>query len=116
MTKRNKEYDAYLKINEEMLERTDSEYAPWTIIEATDRNYASMKILKSVTEQLERALEEKAGKKAVQKVSSGISLDAGSRYQNGVLSGVDLSKALTREEYKEKLDKLQKSTGLDLRV
>ncbi len=67
-----------------------------------------MKILKSVTEQLERALEEKAGKKAVQKVSSGISLDAGSRYQNGVLSGVDLSKALTREEYKEKLDKLQK--------
>ena len=105
---RNRRYDEYLQINEEMLERTDSEYAPWTIIEATDRNYASMKILKSVTEQLERALEEKAGKKAVQKVSSGISLDAGSRYQNGVLSGVDLSKALTREEYKEKLDKLQK--------
>ena len=32
--KRNKEYDSYLKINEEMLERTDTEFAPWTIIEA----------------------------------------------------------------------------------
>lgn len=30
--KRNKEYDSYLKINEEMLEKTDTEYAPWTII------------------------------------------------------------------------------------
>lgn len=31
--KRNEEYDRYLKINEEMLERTDTEYSPWTIIE-----------------------------------------------------------------------------------
>ena len=30
------------------------------------------------------------------------------RFKNGVLSGVDLTKTLTREEYKERLDKLQK--------
>ena len=29
---------------EEMLQRTDTEYAPWTIIEATDRRYATVKI------------------------------------------------------------------------
>ncbi len=91
-----------------MLERTDTEFAPWTIIEATDRNYAAMKILKTVTERLQQALAEKASLKAAEKVDSGIALDAGSRYQNGVLSGVDLSKALTKEEYKAKLDKLQK--------
>ena len=91
-----------------MLERTDTEFAPWTIIEATDRNYAAMKILKTVAERLERALSEKEALKGMKKVNSGISLDAGNRYQNGVLSGVDLSKKLTKEEYKEKLDKLQR--------
>ena len=54
--KRNEDYDRYLKINEEMLERTDTEYAPWTIIEATDKSYGAMKILKTVTETLEDAL------------------------------------------------------------
>ena len=44
---RNKCYDEYLSINEEMLEKTDTENAPWTIIEATDKNYAAMKILAS---------------------------------------------------------------------
>ncbi len=105
---KNRNYEEYLQINEEMLERTDTEFAPWTIIEATDRNYAAMKIIKTVTERLERALTEKQAQKAMKKVDSGISLDAGSRYQNGVLSGVDLSKSLTKEEYKEKLGKLQR--------
>ena len=91
-----------------MLEQTDTEYAPWTIIEATDRNYAAMKILKTITERLDKALEDQAAAKSIKRINSGISVDSGSRYQNGVLSGVDLSKTLTREEYKEKISKLQK--------
>lgn len=105
---RNRHYDEYLQMNEEMLERTDTEYAPWTIIEATDRNYAAMKILKTVTERLAQALEEDKVRKSIKRFDPGINADAGNRYQNGVLSGVDLSKSLTREEYKEKIDKLQK--------
>lgn len=104
--KRNEHYDDYLQINEEMLERTDTHEAPWTIIEATDKNYAAMKILTTVTDRLEYELakrrEEAAGKK---KTAASIPNE---RYKNGVLSGVDLTKSLTREEYKEKLDKLQK--------
>lgn len=112
--KRNKEYDRYLLLNEEMLEKTDTEYASWDIIEATDKNYAAMKILKTVTEALETALTEKAariavkaasGAQAAEKAATG---EADSRYQNGVLSGVDLTKNLTREEYKEQIDELQK--------
>ena len=34
--RRNKEYDRYLEINEEMLQKTDTERAPGSIIEATD--------------------------------------------------------------------------------
>ncbi len=103
---RNKAYDRYAQINEEMLERTDTEYAPWTIIEATDKNYAAMKIMATVTSRLEYELakrrEEKSEVKAVPKT---IPSD---RYKNGVLSGLDLSKKLTQSRYKRELNELQK--------
>lgn len=119
--KRNEDYDRYLKINEEMLERTDTEYAPWTIIEATDKSYGAMKILKTVTETLEDALEKRAEEerlKAEKKKAAEMLLKAGenpaenSRYQNGVLSGIDLSKTMTREAYKKEIDRLQKKLEL----
>lgn len=119
--KRNEDYDRYLKINEEMLERTDTEYAPWTIIEATDKSYGAMKILKTVTETLEDALEKRAEEerlKAEKKKAAEMLLKTGenpaenSRYQNGVLSGIDLSKTMTREAYKKEIDRLQKKLEL----
>lgn len=103
---RNKEYDRYLEINEEMLERTDTEYAPWTIIEATDKNYAAMKIMATVTSRLEYELAKRSEEKDRAKtVSRNIPSD---RYKNGVLSGIDLSKKLTQSRYKRELNELQK--------
>ena len=114
--KRNEDYDRYLKINEEMLERTDTEYAPWTIIEATDKSYGAMKILKTVTETLEDALaktaEEEKKKSAETLLKAGENPAENSRYQNGVLSGIDLSKTMTREAYKKEIDRLQKKLEL----
>lgn len=108
---RNREYDKYLQINEEMLEKTDTEYAPWTIIEATDKDYAALKILTCVTDRLAEELDRLNAKKAVQsslKAAGGEDTSQnGNRYKNGVLSGIDLNRALSRKEYKEKLDKLQ---------
>ncbi len=104
--KRNKEYDSYLKINEEMLEKTDTEYAPWTIIESTDKDYGAMKILTTVADRLALALENKrAARKESEKKQNQASAK---RFQNGVLSGIDLSKSLTKEQYKKELDGLQK--------
>lgn len=110
--KRNRDYGKYLQLNEEMLEKTDTENAPWTIIESTDKNYAAMKIIKTVTERLEEVLARKAvqnaAKSAMEAASASAGMEADGRYQNGVLSGVDLQKSLTREEYKEQIDELQK--------
>lgn len=106
---RNRHYDEYLQMNEEMLEKTDTEYAPWNIIEATDKNYAAMKILKCVTETLEDVMVKRASDGAVAAAkAAGTSADLDQRYQNGVLSGVDLNKSLTRDEYKTQIDALQK--------
>ena len=103
---RNKDFDRYLKMNEEMLEKTDTDYAPWVIIEAVDKDYAALKIVSTVMDRLEYELEHRRqedGKQAQRQESK-----TRERFKNGVLSGIDLSKSLTEEEYKTRLKKLQK--------
>ena len=103
---RNKAFDRYLKMNEEMLEKTDTDYAPWVIIEAVDKDYAALKIVSTVMDRLEYELEHRRpeDEKTAQRQES----KTRERFKNGVLSGIDLSKSLTEEEYKTRLKKLQK--------
>ena len=54
--KRHERYGEFLEAAEEMLERTESEYAPWTIVEATCRRYARRKVFQTVIAALEKAL------------------------------------------------------------
>lgn len=54
-----KKYDEYLIAIEEMLAKTDTEWGPWTIIEATDRRWARIKIYDTIIQRLERALVDK---------------------------------------------------------
>lgn len=103
---RNKDFDRYLKMNEEMLEKTDTDYAPWVIIEAVDKDYAALKIVSTVMDRLEYELEHRRpeDEKTAQRQES----KTRERFKNGVLSGIDLSKSLTEEEYKTRLKKLQR--------
>ena len=48
-------YDDWFAAYQEALENTDSEWAPWTIVEATDRRFSRIKIFSTII----RALEEK---------------------------------------------------------
>jgi len=53
---RHRKYDHYLAAAEEMLELTDSEFAPWTIVEATSKWYARKKIFETIVAAMERRL------------------------------------------------------------
>ena len=53
---RHKKYDEYLAAAEEMLELTDSEYAPWTIVEATSRCYERRKVFDTIIAAMEKRL------------------------------------------------------------
>jgi polyphosphate kinase 2 (PPK2 family) len=53
-----RKYDRYLRVVEEMLERTETEWGPWTIVEATNRWWARVKIFNTIIEALSRQLEE----------------------------------------------------------
>lgn len=54
---RNREkWDVYEAAVDEMLERTSTTYAPWTVVEAVDKCYARVKVLRTVVEAIEKAL------------------------------------------------------------
>ena len=117
--KRNKEYDEYKKMNDEMLQRTDTDYAPWHIIEATDKEFATVKIYSAVIAAMEQKIQEvkqekeaKAKEDALKK--QGVTEKAAEKstgedsvLRTSSLNSADLSLSYTKEEYKEKLEKLQ---------
>src|ERR1700738_3391149 len=49
-------YGEYLAAAEEMLTETDADYSPWTVVEAHDRRFATLKIFGTVINALERAV------------------------------------------------------------
>jgi polyphosphate:AMP phosphotransferase len=51
-------YDAYEAAACDMIERTSTEFAPWTLVEADDKRWARIKVLRSICERLERALDD----------------------------------------------------------
>jgi len=54
---RNREkWDKYKKAVDEMLFRTSTSYAPWTIIESNSKYFARIKVLKTVIDELEKAV------------------------------------------------------------
>lgn len=108
----NKNYEKCLKEYDRVLVHTDTAKSPWTVVEATDKQYATCKIVTTMVERMERA---------VRGVEEALSIEANKReagdngtlpdverFRNGVLQGIDLSKTMEREEYKKKKKELQK--------
>ena len=103
--KRNKEFEKYEQMNEEMLVRTDTDYAPWNIVEATDRRFATAKIYSIIIETLSKKIKE------VQKAKESAEREPLEKTKgtlvDNILAQADLTKTVTREEYKERIEKLQ---------
>lgn len=54
-----RKYNKYVVAIEEMLERTDTEWGPWTIVEATNKRWARVKIFETIIMRLEEALKDR---------------------------------------------------------
>jgi polyphosphate:AMP phosphotransferase len=53
---RNREkWDEHERAASDMIEHTSTEHAPWTLVEAEDKRYARVKILKAINDAIERA-------------------------------------------------------------
>lgn len=57
---RNREkWDDYERAVCDMVDRTSTEIAPWTLVEANDKNFARIKILKTLCQQIEAAMKKR---------------------------------------------------------
>jgi polyphosphate:AMP phosphotransferase len=103
-----KQYDAYAQAAEEMFERTNTAYAPWTIVEATDKRYRLIKVFKTLADAMQTALNAKAGQAAPPKRAARASVSVQAlKEMETVLDKVDLTKALKRKDYEEQLKEYQ---------
>jgi len=92
-------YHAYLPIIERFIEETDAGYAPWTIVEATDKNYAALKVFSSIISGLEARL--------TAPIQKPLSLPKPGNSKPSGLGNLDLSVSLSKSDYEEKLRKYQ---------
>ena len=105
--KHHRQYDTYLEATEEMLAKTDTDYAPWTIVEAHDRRFATVKVFNTVIEAMEReihAVKNAETKNDIVKTSTAQLANISS----SILDKADLSLVLTREEYVASLKTCQR--------
>jgi len=52
-----KKWDAYERAVCDMVERTSTRLAPWTLVEANNKRYARVKVLKTLCDAIEEALD-----------------------------------------------------------
>lgn len=94
-------YDRFVKFSGQALQRTDTDFAPWTIIEAADDRYREVTVARTILEAINKRLSKPKGSPAPakQKGPSGKVVP--------VLDQVDLEQSISEKAYGRKLAALQ---------
>jgi polyphosphate:AMP phosphotransferase len=104
--KHHKQYEDYLKAYEDMLTKTHTEAAPWTIVESHDRRYATVKVFETFVQAVSLKVDGLEAKRTGNRDE-----DADTPVVKpspvSILDKVDLSVTLDREKYNRKLRPLQ---------
>ncbi len=110
--RRNRQYDKYYKVYDEMLEYTNTEYAPWHVVSATDRRSATLEIYRTVLDRVQSALKQREEKAVHLTPAPGVILPGDFPLVSmPKLADVRLNEKLGKEKYKEELDVLQERLG-----
>jgi polyphosphate:AMP phosphotransferase len=96
-------YDAYFSIIDEFIEKTDTEHAPWHLIEATNRKYALLKIYSSLVKSLEKKVADQAKGQSEKGKSKNLILPPKNPVERRSLPDSQQSK----EDYQNELNTLQ---------
>jgi polyphosphate kinase 2 (PPK2 family) len=100
-------YHKWLEAAEEMLQRTGVAYAPWTVVEATQGRFARVKVFETVLRTVEQELDRRKKRPKIKPRPMPEPADSPTDNQS-ILDRVDLTLSLNREDYDERLAKLQK--------
>lgn len=102
------DYDRYSEIYEKMLAESDWPNSHWYLIAGDDVKFAEISIFEVIVHELEVALSKVKNKDKELAATK----EAPRMELYDVLSKVDLSKEISKSEYKEKLEKYQDKLGL----
>jgi polyphosphate:AMP phosphotransferase len=94
-------YDLYLPVIEQIIEETDTPFAPWTIVEATNPVYAGFKVLSRITKALEKRV---SGKDLPGKNIRTVPAKNKKRLE---LGNADLTKTVSKQDYFAQLSEYQ---------
>lgn len=103
--KRNREYSTYYKVWDEMLEQTNTPYAPWHLIAAKDKHAALLEILTILNDALEQSLEQQDQMKFRGVLPSDMPF---CMRQIPKLSEISMLEPMPEEEYRVRLKQDQK--------
>ena len=101
-----RKYDAWLEAVEEMIQRTSTAYAPWTVVEATQGRYRRTKVFETVIQAVQAEVDHRESAPPVEPTPMPVPPDSPTKGQT-ILDRLDLSLALDRPEYEKELDRLQ---------
>jgi len=91
-----------------MLEKTSTSNAPWTVVEATDKHWATIKIFNTIVDSCLKGLEAKKQKDALAKVTPVTkNKELPQHAHPTILDKIDLTKKLSEKTYELELNKYQ---------
>jgi len=105
--KHHQQYEDYLQVVEEMLERTSTHYAPWTVVEATDQRFRRVKVFQTLCEAIQRGLNRQRAETATHEDPHEEVQVPVLKEMPTILDRVDLSRTLSRKQYTQQLAELQ---------
>jgi len=100
------EYKKYWQASNDMLAETDTPFAPWKIIEAHDRRFATIKIFQTVIDRLEQRIKQ-AGSSQKTRANKPGPDQKFNQLDSSILEKADLSRSLSPEKYEQSLNKYQ---------
>jgi polyphosphate:AMP phosphotransferase len=98
-------YGAYARAADEMLARTSTAWAPWTVVPATDKRYRRVRVFETLVEALTGALERHHARAAAARTAPAPKPPR--KRLASVLDEVDLGKKLAPARYEQQLERLQ---------
>lgn len=108
--KRNKQYDKYYAAFDDMLAKTNTDYAPWHIIGCHDRRSAMLEIYQTLVKSIRNAIDVKKEKQEQAPLPQSAPIfvpDTFHLVEVPKLADINLNKTMSEEAYRENLDKLQ---------
>lgn len=100
-------YKRWSRAVEEMLERTSTAQAPWTIVEATQARFARVRVFETLIHAVQAEVDRRAAHPRPAASPMPLPKRSPTRHR-GILDRVDLGLSLGRKEYEKQIDRWQR--------